>query len=417
MQLRLWGLLLLTACRAEGRPAASDTDTPATPTGDGDADGDGYSVPEDCDDADPLAFPGGLERLGDTADGDCDGDPDRTVGTLVANLDASGIRSVNLGADADDIWLHVVADAYQGPQGATTRAVYIGEYGVGDDFRVDYWSGYLRGEPAAWTAGADFYVDDDVLVWAVAYIDGDERSVSVQVLPNGTTDEEGMRILAQVPSGFADVDLLALEDGSFMVAGCDPTLGELVVMHGTPAEFVAVDGAYGYAFAVPATTCAVGALSGAMVVADPQAGFFDLYTWSDEEGLAYSLGLPDHTGFDLDTLQLEGQLYQGIAEGLSGLRLTTPEGESWWAGSPAYQVDLVGEGSDPLVAAVLDADGAPWLVWGRAGGALSGAYLGATLPAGDDIAVSWTPDGDLMVAVSTDDTVTWARFGIESPPT
>ena len=413
MSSALWGTILLAACGTDPKPAPTTDTTPTAVTDD--ADGDGYPSPDDCDDADSASFPGGLEILGDAADGDCDGDPDRTVATPLADLAASGIWGVDLGADADDVWLLVTADAYASPQGDATKAVYVARYRSNlDDFKQEFWSGYLRGEPPAWTAGADFYVDDDVLVWAAPYVDGGERNVSVEVLPNGTVDDQGMRILAYVDSAFADVDLLALDDGTFLIAGCDPAEGELVVMHGTAAQFTAVDAAYGYAFAVPASTCAVGALAGAMVVADPDGSTFDLYTWSDEAGLAYSVGIPGHTGFDLDTLQVDGQVLQAVAEGLSGLRLTTPAGESWWAGASVYEVDLIAaEGAD-LVSAVLDRDGAPWLVWGAAGGELRGVWLGATLPVGHDIAATWTPEGDLVVAVANDEAVTWARFGL--PP-
>ena len=82
--------ILLSACGTDAKTPPGGTETTPTTVTD-DADGDGFSIPEDCDDRDPASFPGGLEILGDAADGDCDGDPDGTVATPVADLVASGI--------------------------------------------------------------------------------------------------------------------------------------------------------------------------------------------------------------------------------------------------------------------------------------------------------------------------------------
>ena len=58
--------------------------------GDLDADGDGVIASEDCDDADPTAFPGGIERC-DGVDNDCDGRiDDNAEGAAVWHMDADG---------------------------------------------------------------------------------------------------------------------------------------------------------------------------------------------------------------------------------------------------------------------------------------------------------------------------------------
>jgi hypothetical protein len=53
-----------------------------------DGDGDGFGACEDCDDNDPLTFPGGFELTADGVDGDCDG-----VEVCFADVDGDGARS------------------------------------------------------------------------------------------------------------------------------------------------------------------------------------------------------------------------------------------------------------------------------------------------------------------------------------
>ena len=92
----LWLLAGVVGCSSgggelTGTPAATPSDTAATPTTDSalsttgptadtgaatsptglDADGDGVPTPADCDDDDPLTYPGAPQRL--LHDADCDG--------------------------------------------------------------------------------------------------------------------------------------------------------------------------------------------------------------------------------------------------------------------------------------------------------------------------------------------------------
>ncbi|MCB9744079.1 MAG: FG-GAP repeat protein [Alphaproteobacteria bacterium] len=83
----LW--ILLAACGGKDRPDDSGDSPQGEDTGPFDADGDGFSAAEDCDDANPLTFPGAAERC-DAADQDCDG-----------AVDEGALREAWVDADGD----------------------------------------------------------------------------------------------------------------------------------------------------------------------------------------------------------------------------------------------------------------------------------------------------------------------------
>jgi hypothetical protein len=90
--------LTLSACTPPGPRPARSTAAPAAPAPPPalDADADGHAPPADCEDDDPLTFPGADERC-DAADNDCDGlvdeDPVVDAPTWYLDVDADGYGS------------------------------------------------------------------------------------------------------------------------------------------------------------------------------------------------------------------------------------------------------------------------------------------------------------------------------------
>lgn len=398
-------LLLLFACSVEKPlPTTVDRDEPPVAA---DADADGFTTEDDCDDADATVFPGATETIGDDVDADCDGDPDLGVARTVSiDVQTSGIA---LAANDDAVFLDIQFDFLTEGEQDYFTGQWIGVLDPESDvFWRYHWTAMAFADPLpTWTARPDLHADDTRLFWANAYVDGAERNLLAMVMPFSTERADGTRILSGNDQAFEDVDLLDQGDGTFTVAGCDPAVGELVLMHGTPAEYINVDVPYDYETAWAAESCSVAALRGALIVSDPAEEVFDLYSYDEDDGLQYVLGWPGYRGYDLDTLVIEGSQWTADAEGPAGLRLVTPDGEVWWEGADVRQVDLAATAAGDVVVAVLDADGAPWLVWG---GGATGVSLAATFPHADDIGVAVTPDGEVLVAVDEADTVSWARW-------
>ncbi len=77
-------------------PEALDEDAPVITTDD--ADGDGVPAPADCDDTNPLVYPGALEDCTTATDEDCDG----FGGATPTDLDPDCDEDIDEGSDEDD---------------------------------------------------------------------------------------------------------------------------------------------------------------------------------------------------------------------------------------------------------------------------------------------------------------------------
>ena len=160
----LWSLM---ACPVAQFPDVSDrgntdvsTDSPRE-TGGGtgdtappdpltDADGDGVPAGDDCDDNDPLVFPGQLESCGDGVDRDCDGESPDCI--LAGNLELNAASDVRLWAveDTEGAMLSSAGTAWPksdgvaiGLGGYTRRFLHFPESG-----KYAYLFAYVNGVPA-----------------------------------------------------------------------------------------------------------------------------------------------------------------------------------------------------------------------------------------------------------------------------
>ena len=141
----LWLLAGVVGCSSgggelTGTPAATPSDTAATPTTDSalsttgptgdtgaatsptglDADGDGVPTPADCDDDDPLTYPGAPQRL--LHDADCDGfvESDIALAEIFVPLPITGFIGTQVGHAGDgdgdgraDLWMSINLTAYR----------------------------------------------------------------------------------------------------------------------------------------------------------------------------------------------------------------------------------------------------------------------------------------------------------------
>lgn len=401
-------LLLLLACVAPvagKRETVGDTAEPTEPPDtDGDADADGFVTPEDCDDADPMAFPGALELLGDRVDSDCDGGADTTLVNRVDELDAAGVLGLDLVANATDVYLVAVAEMVA----SVANGVWIGRLKEAG-FKKYYANN--RAPHEQWTAGVDAAATEDLLLFTTAFTSDTERNLLTLVMDLGSRRVEGELIYSRVVSEFADVDLLAQDDGTFVSTGCDPVDGEVVLMQGTPEEISAIEADFDSEYTYIVDDCSVAGLVGAVVVADPPQGAFDVYGYSAENGLTFQFSLFGYFGFDLETILWNGQMHTADAEGAAGLRVVTPAGEEWVTGADVQEVDFAISDDGTLVVGFVDALGVPWVAFGP-GGAVEAVSLAAWAPAADDISVVFTPEGDLLLAVREGDDVYWGRWGL-----
>lgn len=79
----------LSGCYFDLRPSTTRTINA------NDADGDGFELAGDCNDEDPLVFPGAGENCADGIDNDCDGKVDAADPECVSAASSSGTQSAS----------------------------------------------------------------------------------------------------------------------------------------------------------------------------------------------------------------------------------------------------------------------------------------------------------------------------------
>ena len=135
----LLSVSLVLACGEKDAPDSGLSDTADTDTVEVlDADGDGYDAEDDCDDADPLVFPG-AEEVCDGVDNDCSGaiDDDPTDGSwFFEDADGDGYGNAAetaLACAADEGWTSDDTDCDDTDATANPGVVEVGCDGVDND--------------------------------------------------------------------------------------------------------------------------------------------------------------------------------------------------------------------------------------------------------------------------------------------
>ncbi len=190
-----------------------DDDTPTDPlTWYADSDGDGYGNAlstedacvqpsdhvddsSDCDDGDEAIFPGALETLGDSKDGDCDGEVDTFELALVDTRDSQYVRAANLSfvsaVGDDEIHLGWSSVSFDDGGGTQYDGMMVSTYSASVPLagETDF---YSHGSPSSLGVqgdAADFLASDGYFLWVrnfdgaagrIVQVDGYDRYSEAQ---------------------------------------------------------------------------------------------------------------------------------------------------------------------------------------------------------------------------------------------
>ncbi|MEC7240102.1 MAG: MopE-related protein [Myxococcota bacterium] len=254
-----------------------ETSTYSTYYSDGDADGygdDGMSITQcalpsgysalggDCDDAEPLANPGGTEICADGIDNDCSGDaPECTLPTVGTSADAGmsfvassgsyfGYEEMEIGDfngdGVNDLAVGDYYDSVTGDYGQGSVSFFYGPFSADSENSPD---GMVYGENSYDYFGehmanmGDINGDgaDDLAVGADGYDVGSYSSVGALYLVSGTTSTESAVANQSTNFGFSGANVL-FEDESYIYAGVVANLGDVFGTGGTTLGY----GGYGY---------------------------------------------------------------------------------------------------------------------------------------------------------------------------
>jgi len=202
-----------------------------------DSDGDGYGDPDntslacsppddhvdddtDCDDGDAAIHPGGLESLGDSDDGDCDGDNATFSFTLHDTRSAQDLEGPRLAQGGGQVYLAWAAEELD-DGGTVYDAVAVSTF---DDeaplgAELDFWS---TGESSdlAQLNRFDLVANDNLWVTGSSWVDLSDRSIRLDAV-NATTGSHGSYDSSYAwPVSFDQLQLGLSSAGNVTAVGC-----------------------------------------------------------------------------------------------------------------------------------------------------------------------------------------------------
>ena len=185
-----------------------------------DGDGDGSPVDDDCDDANPAAYPGAIE-LCDGVDNDCDGTIDVAAAdmtTWYTDADGDGYGDAGSATVACDAPAGTVADATDCDDAAATFHPGAAETDCADpaDYNCDGTVGYADTDADGWAACEDCDdTDADVNDAGLELCDGIDNDC------DGTVDIAA----ADVTPWYTDADGDGYGDAGSITVACDAPVG------------------------------------------------------------------------------------------------------------------------------------------------------------------------------------------------
>ncbi len=203
----------------------------------GDGDGDGYGDPDsttsacsqpsgyvddatDCDDGDPAVFPGGLEHLGDSDDGDCDGDPEAFSFALHDTRSAQDLEGPRLAQGGGSVYLAWAAEELD-DGGTIYDAVAVSVFDDEDPLgaELDFWS-TGQGSDQAQLNRFDLVANDTLWVTGSSWVDISDRSIRLDAVNPGTGGHGSYDSSFAWPVGFDQLQLGLSSVGNVTAVGC-----------------------------------------------------------------------------------------------------------------------------------------------------------------------------------------------------
>ncbi len=167
----------------------------------------------DCDDGDDGIHPGGIETLGDSSDGDCDGDDDSFSFTLHDTRSAQDVEGPRLAQGSGEVYLAWAAEEID-DGGTLYDAVGVSVFDGEDPSagELNFWSGG-EGSDLGQLNRFDFVANDDLWVTGTSWLDITDRyirldGVDSSTLASGTLANYGSWAVAfdQLQLGLSSLD-------------------------------------------------------------------------------------------------------------------------------------------------------------------------------------------------------------------
>ena len=202
-----------------------------------DSDGDGFGDPDstttacslpsgysdddtDCDDGDAGIFPGGLEALGDSADGDCDGDDEGFSFALHDTRSARDLEGPRLAMGGGSVYLGWAAEELD-DGGTVFDAVAVSVFDDADPLgaELDFWSTGTSSDLAQLNR-FDLVANDSLWVAGSSWIDLSDRSIRLDAVNASTGSQGSYDSTFAWPVSFDQMQLGLSSVGNVTAVGC-----------------------------------------------------------------------------------------------------------------------------------------------------------------------------------------------------